>query len=70
MGREEGEGFRMGNMRIPVADSCWYMAKPIQYCKVKNEKKEKKKKDSLYYTQIKINKNKFKKKHPKHIMKK
>ena len=20
---------------IPVADSCWYMAKPIQYCKVK-----------------------------------
>ena len=22
-------------MCIPVADSCWYMAKPIQYCKVK-----------------------------------
>ena len=21
-GREEGEGFRMGNMYIPVADSC------------------------------------------------
>ena len=20
---------------IPVADSCWYMAKPVQYCKVK-----------------------------------
>ena len=35
MGREEGGGFRMGNMCIPVADSCWYMAKPIQYCKVK-----------------------------------
>ena len=34
-GREEGGGFRMGNMCIPVADSCWYMAKPIQYCKVK-----------------------------------
>ena len=29
------EGFRMGNIYIPVADSFWYMAKPIQYCKVK-----------------------------------
>ena len=35
MGREEGGGFRMGNTCIPVADSCWYMAKSIQYCKVK-----------------------------------
>ena len=34
-GREEGRGFRMGNTCIPVADSCLYMAKPIQYCKVK-----------------------------------
>ena len=34
-GREKGGGFRMGNTCIPVADSCWYMAKPIQYCKVK-----------------------------------
>ena len=25
----------MGNMCIPVADSCGYMAKPIQYCKVR-----------------------------------
>ena len=25
---------------IPVADSFWYMAKPIQYCKVKKEKKK------------------------------
>ena len=33
--REEGGGFRMGNACIPVADSYWYMAKPIQYCKVK-----------------------------------
>ena len=33
--REEGEGFRMGNTCIPVADSFRYMAKPIQYCKVK-----------------------------------
>ena len=31
----EGGGFRMGNTCIPVADSCWYMAKAIQYCKVK-----------------------------------
>ena len=35
----EGGGFRMGNTCIPVADWCWYMAKPIQYCKVKNKKK-------------------------------
>ena len=35
-GREEGGGFRMGNMYIPVVDSCWCMAKPIQYCKVIN----------------------------------
>ena len=34
MGREVGEGFRIGNMRTPVADSCWCMEKPIQYCKV------------------------------------
>ena len=35
MRREEGGGLRMGNMCIPVVDSCLYMAKPIQYCKVK-----------------------------------
>ena len=35
MGRDEGGGFRMGNTCILVADSFWYMAKPIQYCKVK-----------------------------------
>ena len=34
-GREERGGFRMGNTCIPVVDSCWYMTKPIQYCKVK-----------------------------------
>ena len=34
----------MGNTCIPVADSCWYMAKPIQYCKVKKQNKIKKKK--------------------------
>ena len=38
----EGGGFRMGNTCIPVVDSFWYMAKPIQYCKVKKLKKEKK----------------------------
>ena len=33
----EGDGrgeFRIGNTCTPVADSCWCMAKPIQYCKV------------------------------------
>ena len=35
-------GFRMGNMCTPVADTCWCMAKPIQYCKVKKIKKLKK----------------------------
>ena len=33
----------MGNTCIPVVDSCWYMAKPIQYCKVKKRKIKKKK---------------------------
>ena len=34
MGREEGGGFRMGRMGIPVADSFRCLAKLIQYCKV------------------------------------
>ena len=42
MGRELGRGFRMGNTCTPVADSCWCMAKPIQYCKVKKNNKKKK----------------------------
>ena len=33
-GREEGGGFTMGNTCISVADTCWCMAKPIQYCKI------------------------------------
>ena len=33
-GKEEGGRFRMGNTCVPVEDSCWRMAKPIQYCKV------------------------------------
>ena len=34
MGREEGGGFRMGNICIPVVDSFRYLAKLIQLCKV------------------------------------
>ena len=34
MGREVGEGFRMGNTCTPMADPCQWMAKPLQYCKV------------------------------------
>ena len=34
MGREVGGGFRMGNTCTPMADSCWCMAKPLQYCRV------------------------------------
>ena len=40
MGREEGGGFRMGNSYILVVDSCWYIAKTVQYCKVKKKKKK------------------------------
>ena len=28
----------MGNTCTPVADACWCMAKPIQYCKLKKKK--------------------------------
>ena len=35
MGWEVGGGFMFGNPCTPVVDSCQYMAKPIQYCKVK-----------------------------------
>ena len=38
MGREVGGGFRIGNTWTPMADACWCMAKPIQYCKVKKKK--------------------------------
>ena len=40
MGREVGAGFRMRKTCTPVADSCWCMAKPIQYCKVTKKKKK------------------------------
>ena len=56
MGKEEGGGLRMGNTCIPVADSFWYMAKPIQYCKVKKENKIyiKKEKKNLYQISLLI----------------
>jgi len=39
-------GFRIGNTCTPVEDACWCMAKPIQYCKVKqNNNKKKRKKE-------------------------
>ena len=44
MGREEGGGFRMGNTCIPVVDSFLYLAKLIQYCKVKTNKETNKQK--------------------------
>ena len=47
MGREVGEGFRMGNTCTPMADSCQCMAKPIQNCKVKKYKLKKKQKTNL-----------------------
>ena len=45
-GEGGGRGFRIGNTCTPMADACWCMATPIQYCKVNNNNK------------IKINKNK------------
>ena len=53
MGREVGGGFRIGNTCTPMANSCWCMAKLIQYCKVKksnnNNKIKLKKGDSEWY---------------------
>ena len=34
MGKDAGGVFRMRNTCTPVVDSCQYMAKPLQYCKV------------------------------------
>ena len=58
MGRFVGGGFRVGNSCTPVVDSCQCMAKPIQYCKVKNKKIKIKKKDvhkSQIYQNTKVN---------------
>ena len=38
MGWEVGGGLMFGNSCTPVVDSCQCMAKPIQYCKVKQSK--------------------------------
>ena len=41
MGREVGEGFRVGNTCIRMTDSSRCMAKPIPYCKVNKTKQNK-----------------------------
>ena len=43
MGWKVGGGFRIGSSYTPVADSCQCMAKPRQYCKVKQSKNKIKK---------------------------
>ena len=48
MGREVRGGFRMGNTCTPMVDSCQCMAKPIQYCKVKNNLKKRGKLSLLF----------------------
>ena len=37
-GYGEGGGFRMGNTCIPVVDSFRYLAKLMQYCKLKKKR--------------------------------
>ena len=49
---EVGEGFRMGNTCTLVADSCWCVAKPIQYCKVKNNNSSNNKKTAPMYLKV------------------
>ena len=48
---KEYKRFRMGNTCIPVADSFWYLAKLIQLCKVKKNKRvgHEKKKSQWYF---------------------
>ena len=47
MGREVGQGFRIGNTCTPMADSCQCMAEPLQYCEVISLQLKKKKNVSL-----------------------
>ena len=55
MGREVGGGFRIGNSCTPVAGSCWCMAKPIQYCKIKQkERKTTKKRKYILSNRLKV----------------
>ena len=58
MGREMGEGFRMGNTCTPMADSCQCMAKPIQYCKVISLQLKKQKTKNTWLKMFKVSKNK------------
>ena len=46
MGRKVGGGFRMANMCTPMGDACLCMAKTVQYCKVKKNFFNKKKRKS------------------------
>ena len=39
-GEGGGRGFRIGNTCTPVADSYQCMTEPIQYCKIKKERKK------------------------------
>ena len=57
-GKKEGVEFRMRNKCIPVADSCWCMAKPIQYCKVINLQLKKNLKKKVY-SNTTVQKHKF-----------
>ena len=50
MEREEGGWFRMGNTCKPVVDSFRYMAKPVQYYKVKKKRIKKKIQRSFHVT--------------------
>ena len=57
MGREARGGFMFGNACTPVVDSCQCMAKPIQYCKVKQSKNKnliKKKSFACVYEPLQI----------------
>ena len=47
MGREDGGGFRMGNMCIPVVDSFRYLQNQYNIVKFKNKIKFKKKIETL-----------------------
>ena len=54
VGREEGGGFRMGSVCIPVADSFCCLAKLIQCFRFKNKIKLKKKKERKGNTESEV----------------
>ena len=39
----------MGSTCVPVADSFWCVAEPIQYCKVKKKRLKKKKNNNNFF---------------------